>query len=142
MPPSRRRFCVSGRGDGPLAANQVLERHGLGMDAIVSKHYKPLLAAKKTVLFSSRGAVTDERKVPDNETRRWAVEQGLKMHGAYSKDSAEDGAESGGFRIAFNPLTPESARNLLELLERREESTAPDARQPEASGPVEADESA
>ncbi|MFC1574202.1 hypothetical protein ACFL30_03380, partial [Candidatus Latescibacterota bacterium] len=59
---------------------EILNRNELDEDCI-AQELKALIHASKTVFFSNKGEVTDERQVPDNTVRMQAVRTAAEVHG-------------------------------------------------------------
>ena len=74
-----------------LRMPELMDDLGLTERALIEKHLVPLLSAKSTKYFQSKGKVTDKRSVPDNDTRLKALDLSFKLRGAYTpKDPAAE----------------------------------------------------
>jgi len=68
--------------------SDLLDRHGLTDDALVTRYILPLLEATRTEFFQSEGKVTEEVEVADNVTRRVMVELVCRMKGLFKAEQA------------------------------------------------------
>lgn len=66
----------------------LLDRHGLTDDALVTKYILPLLEAKETKFFQSEGKVTQQVEVNDNVTRRVMVDLVCRIKGLFKAEQA------------------------------------------------------
>jgi hypothetical protein len=66
----------------------LLDRHGLTDDVLVTKYILPLLEATEIRFFQTEGKVSEERIVSDNVTRRVMVELVCRMKGLFKAEQA------------------------------------------------------
>jgi hypothetical protein len=71
------------------AGTSLLERFGLTDEVLITKYLLPLLKATRTEFFQFEGRVSDSREVPDNTTRRIALEMAFKIKGLFKTDGDE-----------------------------------------------------
>lgn len=69
-----------------LSTSQVLDAHGLNVDALIHKYLKPALEASETKFFQKDGIVTDTRDVVAWGPRLQALENAFRLHGAYAPE--------------------------------------------------------
>ncbi len=74
--------------------SDVMEKHGLTDDTLVTKYLLPLLNAKETRFFAHQGIVLDKRDVPDNGTRTSALDMAFRLKGSYPKNGDDVRAEA------------------------------------------------
>jgi hypothetical protein len=68
--------------------SDLLDRHGLTDDVLVTRYILPLLEANETKFFQTEGKVSEERTVADNVTRRVMVELVCRMKGLFKSEQA------------------------------------------------------
>lgn len=83
-----------------LSTSQVLDSHGLNVNALIHKYLKPALEANETKFFQKDGIVTDTRDVVAWGPRLQALENAFRLHGAYAPEESK--AESKPFELKVN----------------------------------------
>lgn len=99
---------------------QVLARHGLTEDALVTKYLLPLLNAEETIFAQKDGLFTDSRDVVDNGTRRAALDMTFKVGGYYRGADDEDKGDASLTKITvvIEDVSREGARTITAKAER------------------------
>ncbi len=63
---------------------ELMDKHGLTDSALIDKHLRPLLKAKRTKHWAHDGRVKDKRTYADNDTRLSALELAFRLKGSFA----------------------------------------------------------
>lgn len=73
-------------------APDIMNRLGLGTEAIIEKYLKPALEARETKFATFEGKFTDQVEVVNLSARNDAIHMAARINGMYDADKSDDGA--------------------------------------------------